>query len=66
MNNYIKNFFNLISKPEFFKGKVVLEIGSRNVNGSLRNIIKNYEPLSYTGIDIIDGEGVDIVCDANE
>ena len=66
MNSYIKNFFNLISKPEFFNGKIVLEIGSRNVNGSLRSIIENYEPLSYTGIDIIDGEGVDIVCDANE
>ena len=38
----------------------------RNVNASLRSIIENYEPLSYTGIDIIDGEGVDIVSDANE
>jgi len=37
----------------------VVEIGSQDVNGSLRSCIpKNFE---YTGVDFVDGKGVDIV-----
>ena len=40
----------------------VLEVGSRNVNGSVRRIL---EPRSakYTGVDLSEGNGVDIVLD---
>ena len=43
----------------------VIEIGSRNVNGGLRDLFPRApEHQTYVGIDIADGPGVDIVCDA--
>ena len=36
----------------------VLEIGSYNVNGSIRAFFPN---ANYTGVDLCDGPGVDIV-----
>ena len=49
--------------PEHFKGKRVLEVGSLNINGSVRQY---FEKCEYTGIDLGIGEGVDIVCKAHE
>lgn len=40
----------------------VVEIGSRNVNGGVRDLLPDAE--SYLGIDIVSGPGVDLVCDA--
>ena len=40
--------------------KNVLEVGSRDVNGGVRNLFG----CSYTGIDLIGGTGVDVVMDA--
>lgn len=40
----------------------VLEFGSRNVNGSVREIIN--DPIRYVGVDIAPGDGVDVVADA--
>lgn len=37
----------------------VLEVGSYNVNGSVRHLC----PVPYTGIDVVDGPGVDVVYD---
>lgn len=54
-----------LSKEEV-KGKKVLEIGSRNINGSLRPYVESLEPKSYVGIDIIDGPGVDKICGVEE
>lgn len=43
----------------------VIEIGSRNVNGSLRDLFPRApEYQTYVGIDVQDGPGVDIVADA--
>lgn len=39
----------------------VLDLGGRNVNGSIRDLIPG---VQWTGLDIIDGPGVDIVRDA--
>ena len=39
----------------------VLEFGSRNVNGTLRDVVA---ASHYVGVDISDGPGVDIVADA--
>jgi SAM-dependent methyltransferase len=40
----------------------IVEIGSQNVNGGIRNLFKSAK--SYLGIDIEEAEGVDLVIDA--
>ena len=46
------------------KGKTVIEVGSRNINGSFRGIVEKYHPVSYIGVDIEEGVGVDQICAA--
>ncbi len=41
----------------------VLEVGSRDVNGSVRGL---FNGAAYTGVDVVDGPGVDVVADAAE
>lgn len=53
-----------ISREEI-KDKRVLEVGSLNINGSLRSFICGYEPLYYLGVDIVNGSGVDEICHIN-
>lgn len=48
------------------EGKSVLEVGSYNVNGSVRGLVMAYCPKSYWGIDICEGPGVDEVCPVTE
>ena len=50
--------------PEFFNGVSVLEIGSYNVNGSVRQFFN--APKRYIGVDLIEGPGVDVVCDGDK
>lgn len=47
-------------------GKQVLEVGSLDVNGSVRSIICRLDPLEYMGVDIVEGPGVDEICSAQE
>jgi SAM-dependent methyltransferase len=49
--------------PEYFKGTRVLEVGSLNINGSVRQF---FEPDQYIGCDLGEGAGVDIVCRGHE
>lgn len=46
--------------------RCVLEVGSQNINGSLRAHVESLRPMSYVGVDFVSGEGVDIVCDASD
>jgi len=45
--------------PQYFSGGAVLEIGSLDINGSVRNF---FEHSQYVGVDVADGPGVDKVC----
>ena len=44
--------------PEYFYGKKVLEIGSLDINGSIRQF---FTDCDYVGVDIGPGAGVDVV-----
>lgn len=46
------------SSIELSKGYKVLEIGSYDVNGSVRSI---FDSVDYTGVDLVVGPGVDVV-----
>lgn len=52
-----KNF-----KEEEIRGKSVIEVGSFDVNGSLRPIVEAFGPGHYVGVDIEMGPGVDRIC----
>jgi hypothetical protein len=44
--------------PEYFVGKKVLEVGSLNINGSIRPF---FEQCTYVGVDLGEGADVDVV-----
>lgn len=48
------------------KGKSILEVGSLDVNGSIKGIIKKWGPGEYIGTDIFEGPNVDMLCPAEE
>lgn len=47
-------------------GKRVIEVGSMNVNGSVKPVIEALGPSRYVGVDIAPGPGVDEVCRAED
>jgi Flp pilus assembly protein TadD len=49
--------------PAYFSGGTVLEIGSYDVNGSVRPL---FDAARYVGVDLIAGPGVDVVCSGHE
>jgi SAM-dependent methyltransferase len=55
---YVKNKF-----PNLFENVKVLEVGSLDINGSMRSMFSECE---YIGIDVGEGKGVDIVCQGQE
>ena len=46
--------------PDNFCESTVLEIGSLNINGTVRKLFDN---CNYTGVDIMKGPRVDVVCE---
>lgn len=50
--------------PEYFKRVSVLEVGSLNINGTVRDFFT--DTLSYLGLDLMKGNCVDLVCPGNE
>lgn len=64
-NVAVIEFFITNITNEEFKGKRVLEVGSKYVNGSVRPLIEKFaSPREYIGIDIEPGRYVDIVLPA--
>ena len=47
-------------------GRRVLEVGARNVNGTVRPLITALGPSEYVGVDIEAGPGVDELCSIEE
>jgi SAM-dependent methyltransferase len=45
--------------PEFFRDARILEVGSWDINGSIRGL---FTDCAYVGADIAPGNGVDLVC----
>ena len=54
-------FINLVKQhfPTSFEGGEVLEVGSLDINGSIRSA---FAPRRYVGVDVAPGPGVDEVC----
>lgn len=50
--------------PQLFVGTHVLDVGSMDINGTNRYLFDS--PASYTGIDLMEGPGVDIVCSGHK
>jgi SAM-dependent methyltransferase len=49
--------------PQFFSGGRVLEVGSLDINGSIR---AHFKGANYTGLDVGEGPGVDVVCEGQK
>lgn len=49
--------------PDLVTGKTVCEVGAYIVNGTVRPAIEAHAPVSYLGVDIEAGPGVDLVAD---
>jgi SAM-dependent methyltransferase len=58
--NTAKLFFDIYATEKNFpKGTKVLDVGSQDVNGSLKEVCPKF--LTYMGVDFVAGKGVDIV-----
>jgi SAM-dependent methyltransferase len=57
-----KDFFRDVKKihPNFFTDVKVLDIGSLDINGNNKHVFEH--PYYYVGVDLSDGDNVDIVC----
>ncbi len=61
--NCIKFCSRTLKRKEIHK-KRIIEVGSLNVNGSVRHRIEKCSFKEYIGVDIRNGVGVDVICDA--
>lgn len=62
MHESVLKWTTEVLTPQHVNGAYVIEVGSYDVNGSVRPIVEALGPASYLGIDIAPGPGVDQVC----
>ena len=62
--NFIKEFKEYYINENFNSNIDVLEIGSLDVNGKIRDLL-NFSK-KYTGIDLIKGPNVDLIMDGSD
>ncbi len=60
-----KDFITQISSSfkQYFNNSTVLEVGSLDINGSIRSF---FNSCDYIGLDVASGKGVDVVCQGQE
>ena len=66
MHASVHTFVERALTPTDVADRQVLEVGSLDVNGSVRPFVESLEPLFYLGTDMCDGPGVDWVCPAEQ
>lgn len=66
MHDSVLAWAERIVDPAWVRDAHVLEVGSLDVNGSLRPLVTRYGPARYRGIDMRAGPGVDEVLAAEE
>lgn len=66
MHDSILDWFDRNALESDFAGRVVIELGSRWVNGGLRPRCESFGPKNYTGFDPVPGPGVDEVFAAED
>lgn len=59
--NFVKSLRN--KTPKYFSNSKILEIGSLDINGSIRDF---FTDCDYCGIDVGEGPGVDLVCEGQK
>lgn len=64
MHESVRAWGETVLTAELCAGKLIMEVGSYNVNGSLREYATRHNPAMYVGVDMQYGPGVDIVCEA--
>tara|TARA_B110000305_G_C18872040_1_gene373610 strand:+ start:250 stop:525 length:276 start_codon:yes stop_codon:yes gene_type:complete len=62
--NFVKEFKNFYINNNFKKDVDILEIGSFDVNGNMRNLFNFCK--TYKGIDLVNGPNVDIVMNGSD
>jgi SAM-dependent methyltransferase len=65
-NEAVIAFAERCLSAENVAGRAVLEVGSYDVNGSVRPLVEGMGPASYVGVDITPGPRVDKVLNASE
>lgn len=63
MKQSIQEWIQVVLQKDEVEGKQVLEVGSMNVNGTVRPYVESLNPKGYWGIDMREGPGVDDVLD---
>jgi SAM-dependent methyltransferase len=62
----VHDFFRAELAPSEIQGRRILEVGSRDVNGTVRPLLTSLGARDYVGVDLEPGPGVDRLCDVAE